>query len=407
MSVLLLLANACTERAPQAPLADNGVCRIGPDGGPPERSASGDRGIGGTGIGLADGGDGDRGIGGTGIVGVVTGFASICVNGLHVTYDPALPVLFGDVPGSPAALRVGQVVVIAAGGQEGALRARRVTVRYEVSGPVEALEPGALWVAGQRVVVGAALPGGGDWSVGDVVLVSGLRTPAGVLVASRIDRRPPAAAGTVTIHGILSWRDGVPVLGNLPIRVGPGFPLPGPGPVIASGRLENGVLVPVSVEPDVLLRDPTAWFGPGFGRFLYQGYFNVHAGMVTLGPAMHARAPAGLAPFGTRRGVVELRSGPAGLAASRLSEATGATPTDRPLGGQAPVPGAFRGQRGEPAPVPNRSLERGSMPAGETSGRGTGNSPGDRPGGARLLDSSERPQQPGSFRGGAPPDGRR
>lgn len=124
-AALLLLVAACADRAaPPArpipsPAAGTAICRIGPDGGPPagtaQEVASDDRGIGGTGIQLASAEDDDRGIGGTGIVGVVTGFASICVNGLHVGYDPALPVAFGEVMAPPAALRVGQVVAISAG----------------------------------------------------------------------------------------------------------------------------------------------------------------------------------------------------------------------------------------------------------------------------------------------------
>src|SRR2546422_4023925 len=52
-------------------------------------------GIGGTGIGK----DGSGGIGGTGIVGVITGFASICVNGVEVHYDASPPV---SADGRPA-----------------------------------------------------------------------------------------------------------------------------------------------------------------------------------------------------------------------------------------------------------------------------------------------------------------
>ncbi len=88
------------------------VCHVGPDGGPVGGPAPvAERGIGGTGApvsmvmtagqtvvpaaaGQAAKGDAmaDRGIGGTGIIGVVTGFASICVNGLEVQYDNTVPV---------------------------------------------------------------------------------------------------------------------------------------------------------------------------------------------------------------------------------------------------------------------------------------------------------------------------
>lgn len=424
LAALLLLVAACSGRVPPpAPTpsraAGTEICRIGPDGGPPARMASsapapevpppGDRGIGGTGIRFAQAEEGDRGIGGTGIVGVVTGFASICVNGMHVVYDPALLVAFGEMAEPPTALRVGQVVIISADEHAGAVRARRVSVRYEVAGPVESVEPGALVVAGQRVTLVGAVPGGTGWKVGDNVLVSGLRAPDGSIAASRIDPRPPGAPRTVTVHGVLTRRDGVTRIGNLPVRLMPGLLLPDPGPVIATGLVEDGVLVPIAVVPDMLLRDPAYWFGPAYDRFLYEGYVSLGAGMVTLGPALHAPAPAGLPPFGARRGVVELRPGPAGLTAAGLRDPAGAPMTGGPLGGlrQAPVPGALPGApRGELAPMPDRSFDRrmGSGGPGGGDRRGFGGPSGDRAGEGRFrrdrAEPDERAPVPGAFQGG-------
>ncbi|WP_424812246.1 DUF5666 domain-containing protein [Roseococcus sp. YIM B11640] len=351
-AALALLVAACAAEAPPpaAPAAPR-PCRIGPDGGPPVETASDDRGIGGTGIRVAEE---DRGIGGTGIVGVVTGFASICVNGLHVAYDPALPVTFGEVAGPPSGLRVGQVVAVSAADRGGAYRARSLAVRYEVSGPVEAVEAGALKVAGQRVTVPAGTPGGTGWRVGDPVLVSGLRAPDGSIAATRIDPRPPGAAARVVVHGELNRRDGVLAVGNLPIRPSNALLLPDPGPVIATGTLENGVLVPGSVEPDMLLRDPSVWFGPGYGRFLYEGYVSLGAGTMALGPALTFSAPSGMAPFGARRGVMEITRGADG----RLG-ASGFDARMAPGGG---FPGAWRG---EIAPMPGRG---GLAPGGAAGG---------------------------------------
>ena len=64
-------------------------------------------GIGGTGI---DNG----GIGGTGIVGVITGFASICVNGVEVHYDESMPVNDNGQTVKTGVLALGQVVVVKA-----------------------------------------------------------------------------------------------------------------------------------------------------------------------------------------------------------------------------------------------------------------------------------------------------
>nr|WP_314071197.1 DUF5666 domain-containing protein [uncultured Roseococcus sp.] len=433
-ALLLLSVGACSHRTTPPPthspfLAGTAeTCRIGPNGGPPARTAmpqlaSDDRGIGGTGQ-RASAEEGDRGIGGTGIVGVVTGFASICVNGLHIGYDQTVPVVFGDVVTPPDALRVGQVVVISASEQEGALKARRVAVRYEVSGPVEAVGPGSLRVAGQRVTLVGAVPGGTGWQVGDSVMVSGLRGPDGSVIASRIDPRPAGAPRTVTVYGVLQRRDGVTSVGNLPIRAEPGLLLPDPGPVIATGLVQDGVLLPIAVVPDLLLRDPTDWFGPAYSRFFFEGYLSLGDGTVMLGSALHARAPAGIAPFGARRGVVELRPEPGGeVAASGLRDTAGAPITGAPLGAlrQAPMPGALpgnpAGQRSELAPMPDRRLDRrqraGSEAAGRDGNAALRNRPTDRNRRDRP-DNDDRPMPPGAFpgniqgggfQGGPPPGG--
>ena len=135
--------------------ARRAACRSDPAGAP---VAIADRGIGGTGAPpstqLAD-----RGIGGTGIVGVITGFASVCLGGVEVALGQDAPIEAGrKVPQHPAILRAGQVAAVEAGGGPTALAARRITVRHEVIGPVERVETdGAghrvLTVAGQRVLV--------------------------------------------------------------------------------------------------------------------------------------------------------------------------------------------------------------------------------------------------------------
>src|ERR1700690_592414 len=82
-------------------------------------SPAADRGIGGTGAPAAGPAISDRGIGGTGIVGVVTGFGSVFVNGLEVAYAATTPVTVDGVPDTDAALRVGQLAAIVASDDHG------------------------------------------------------------------------------------------------------------------------------------------------------------------------------------------------------------------------------------------------------------------------------------------------
>lgn len=89
-------------------------------------------GIGGTGI-------SEGGIGGTGIVGVVTGFASICVNGVEVQFDADTPTSDNGQPGSARQLAVGQVVAVQAAGAAEALSARHIALIHAAVGPIETL----------------------------------------------------------------------------------------------------------------------------------------------------------------------------------------------------------------------------------------------------------------------------
>lgn len=99
------------------------------------RPAVGDSGIG------APGGPSlaDRGIGGTGgtaIVGAVTGFGSILVNGFEIDSTRVSSIQVDGVPASAASLQVGQVAQVVVRLDPNGLVAGTVTVEHEVVGPV-------------------------------------------------------------------------------------------------------------------------------------------------------------------------------------------------------------------------------------------------------------------------------
>lgn len=184
-------------------------------------------GIGGTGAPLADG------IGGTGarrapaarvgVVGVVTGFGSICVNGLRLQYDRSAMVSENGRPAGTAALAVGQFVSIEAERVGDALIARDIGIVQLLEGPLSARrEDGGFEVMGQPVLL---LPdarvdeGGRPLQPGDMVKVSGMRAPGGRVHASRIERAPALDLASVIgdvshDHDVLGI-DGLPVQGTL------------------------------------------------------------------------------------------------------------------------------------------------------------------------------------------------
>ncbi len=194
-----------------------------------------DRGIGGTGIGIDTV---DRGIGGTGIVGTLTGFGSIWVNGLRIAVPDTTVLTIDGQPATDTILARGQTVsVLVADAPRGTVvatpiwSAERIDVWHAVIGPVETadVQTQMLRVLGQSVVVPAGVqpPAPGTW-----VAVSGLRRTDGVIVATRLASATPGqwrlrglvdgvAPGRLSIGALtLDWPaisdtvDGGPTLGQ-------------------------------------------------------------------------------------------------------------------------------------------------------------------------------------------------
>jgi hypothetical protein len=259
----------------------HGICHVAPDGGP----LAADRGIGGTGTPAEPSSVAERGIGGTGIVGVVTGFASVCVDGLEVGLDSGVPVDI-DVATEGSAvsgggLRAGQIVVISAGSEPAGLLASKVAIRHEVAGPIEAVEigSGALVVAGQRVTVPGTAWSAKHLSLGDWIAVSGLRAGDGSIAASRLD---PVSGRIVLVHGRVSGDPASPRIGSLALLVPAGMQVPIGKLVSVTGTYEDKALRVASLATDLLMINPPAFFGNVTDRVVIQSFVHVAGGMAHL-----------------------------------------------------------------------------------------------------------------------------
>jgi len=249
-----------------------------------------DPGIGGTGYqpgeGNGIGGTGqpfnqNPGIGGTGIIGTITGFGSILVNGYEVDYAADQPI--GSDLGAPLradGLRVGQVVAVDAEGDGQHLRARTIAVQHEVAGRIDSVDraSGTFMVLGQTVSaengIIAAKDGQGvhsisDLAVGDSIEVSGLRRDDGVIAASRIEKRtspgPSLIRGTVTAAG-----EGGFTVSGYRLTQPPNHPVAAPtvgARVAITGSMAQGSFVPRRIE-----RVPDAPFGGRLKRLSIEGF---------------------------------------------------------------------------------------------------------------------------------------
>ena len=177
-----------------------------------------ENGFGGTGISVAEQGMGGTGIsmaantllpndteGGIAIVGVITGFASICVDGVEVQYSASTPVFANGKASKLGQLAAGKMVMLKAERVGGQLQARAIGMFDAVAGPVGKLDVARqqMQVMGQTVRVDKntieqmrAVAAGTD------VRVSGHRLANGEIVATRVDvsNRVDVAStiGTVT-----------------------------------------------------------------------------------------------------------------------------------------------------------------------------------------------------------------
>lgn len=221
-------------------------------------------GIGGTGT--FAGKDGDR----LGILGRITGFGSIWVNGLEVEFDRDTPVETDSTGIAASRLAKGQVVEVLAKNDSGLVRAEKIGIRYEVIGPVQAISTDRqkIEVLDQQVLLApdTVLPDSwtGAAAGNTVVRVSGFRDSQGNILASRVeygDTGDPAH-----LIGRIDGTAGTPTVSGLPVEMPENTrPVRSGGIVRVSGSLRDGILAARSVRHD---RDPL--FGAKVDRLLIQ-----------------------------------------------------------------------------------------------------------------------------------------
>ena len=186
------IRQACAGGAPRWNPGGSGIGGTGHTG-TPDRGRRAHQGVGGAGQ------QAESGLGGTGIVGIVTGFASLCVDGVEVHYQPDTPVKIDGQPAGVEALRVGHfVATLAAPGPNG-LQAKVIMANHSLVGAIEAVDARQrrIRLLGTEVelppeVILADADGRplrlAQLQAGDPVAVSGLWKPGNVVAATRVDR---------------------------------------------------------------------------------------------------------------------------------------------------------------------------------------------------------------------------
>lgn len=163
------------------------------------------------------------GSGGTGIMGTITAFGSICVNGLEIDFDSSTTLRHNAIPVHLSALALGQVVAIDANGPESRLTARHILILDALQGPVTRLDPrhGVLYVMDQPIIINDTTRPNGPVTLGalqlnNLVRVSGFRDVDGIVHATRLEPvshlKEHSAVGTLQRAASGAWNlSGLPL----------------------------------------------------------------------------------------------------------------------------------------------------------------------------------------------------
>lgn len=261
-----------------------------------ERGGSGD-GIGGTGRGSSEeegiGGTGrstdTEGIGGTGhgsseagrdarqalgLVGVIAGFASICVNGQEIHFSSATAIHIDGKSAHAAQLQLGQMVSVAANNaaQQNEYHASRIDIFNTLIGPVQEIEAaqGRLRILGQNLIGAENGLNLSHFSVGERLIANGSRLPNGDILLTRLERADPHPQDEVSLVGPVTQLDGHSFkIFNARIQSSAArvATLHIGQEVFVSGKLIAGTIL-----ADTLTLDPQLHFGKAVRRLDLQGY---------------------------------------------------------------------------------------------------------------------------------------
>jgi hypothetical protein len=155
------------------------------------------------------------GFGGTGIIGVITGFGSVCVNGVEAHFDSNTHVDIDGATSSIDKLKIGDLVAIDAKGQGMEVSAQAISVVHAVVGRVDAINMAKhqINVLGQQVLISPITQGGNSLKLGQTIAVSGFVDSKGAIQAMRIDQvsnnSPSLITGTLINGRVMGNHVGV------------------------------------------------------------------------------------------------------------------------------------------------------------------------------------------------------
>jgi hypothetical protein len=145
---------------------------------------------------LAESDDDEFGIGGTGImagnqqgsgiIGMITGYGSIFVNGIEVETENKATISIDGIKVKDHDFEIGEVVEVLSKDTKAHTQAQHINIRHEIIGPVSHYDSGkkTAIILGQTIQLSETVSTGFD--LGDTLAVSGFTDPAGLIHATHI-----------------------------------------------------------------------------------------------------------------------------------------------------------------------------------------------------------------------------
>jgi hypothetical protein len=228
---------------------------------------------------LASNDDDEFGIGGTGIVadsalgiiGQVTGYGSIFVNGIEIETTADSDLRIDGQAHAMTGFHLGDVVEVLTQDNRPYTRAARLNLRHELIGPIALIDNDTqqLSILGQRVRLNTAVTPPIHLAAGDWVAVAGFRDAEGIIHASRIS---PAPGREVLLRGVLQQGKGGLMLGDQRLQ------LLTPTQIPEQAVLIRGHLIGSEVQVTTLETDPIFPY-PGVSNWRIEGFSRRYSGM--------------------------------------------------------------------------------------------------------------------------------
>ncbi|GEM_PF-5798036 len=191
LTFTFLILSACAQQTTREVASNSG---LGGTGHSFQGEEQGGSGFGGTGHGTQGfGGTGhsSKGFGGTGIIGTISAFGSIWVNGIEIEYDAKTPIE-NPLNTEKSPLKLGQQVVVETLPNDQATLAKQIKVFIPLAGKISQREGNWLTINQQKVQIQGStlLDDNLSLNTGDYVAINGYRTASNRWQATRINLNP-------------------------------------------------------------------------------------------------------------------------------------------------------------------------------------------------------------------------